>query len=91
MRLGNRLLKIGIRRDGLLIFSDCPWIIGAACDPDELGTKYAVVRPAMATPKLMDICCTVLAMELALLVCASVVSAYTSVLMLVYCRDENAP
>jgi hypothetical protein len=28
-----------------------------------------------ATPKLIDICCVVLAMELALLVCSSVTSA----------------
>lgn len=29
-------------------------------------------RPAEATPKLMDICCIVLAMELALLVCYAI-------------------
>ena len=40
-----------------------------------LGTKKAVVRPAVATPKLIDICCMVLAIELALLVCSSVMSA----------------
>ena len=39
------------------------------------GPCDAVVSPAIATPKLTDICCMVLAMELALLVCASVVSA----------------
>ena len=33
------------------------------------GTKNAVASPAAATPKLIDICCMVLAMELALLVC----------------------
>jgi len=32
-----------------------------------LGTKNAVASPAAATPKLIDICCAVLAMELALL------------------------
>jgi hypothetical protein len=32
-------------------------------------------EPAMATPKLMDICCMVLAMELALLSCSFVMSA----------------
>jgi hypothetical protein len=37
--------------------------------------KNAVVSPAAATPKLIDICCMVLAMELASLVCSSVVSA----------------
>jgi len=41
--------------------------------------KKAVVSPAAATPKLMDICCAVLAMELALLVSASMISAYTRV------------
>jgi len=56
-----------------------------------LGTKNAVVRPAVATPKLIDICCIVLAIELALLVSFSVMSAYTSVFMLVYCSDVNAP
>jgi hypothetical protein len=39
------------------------------------GNKNAVARPADATPKLMDICCMVLAMELALLVCSSLISA----------------
>ena len=39
------------------------------------GMKNAVASPAAATPKLIDICCSVLAMELALLVCASVMSA----------------
>ena len=34
--------------------------------------KNAVVSPAAATPKLIDICCMVLAMELALLVLSSV-------------------
>jgi hypothetical protein len=52
-----------------------PWII--AVGPDWLlwGTKNAVVNPAVATPKLIDICCMVLAMELAALDCWSVVSA----------------
>jgi len=53
------------------------------------GKKECVVRPAMATPKLMAICCVVLAMELALLVWASVVSAKASVFMLVYCSEEK--
>ena len=39
------------------------------------GIKNAVVSPAMATPKLMDICCKVLAMELAPLAWVSLVSA----------------
>ena len=33
-----------------------------------LGTNTAVVSPAVATPKLMESCCTVLARELPLLV-----------------------
>jgi hypothetical protein len=37
--------------------------------------KSAVASPADATPKPMDICCMVLAMELALLVSSSVMSA----------------
>ena len=37
--------------------------------------KNAVASDADATPKLIDICCMVLAMELALLVCSSVTSA----------------
>jgi hypothetical protein len=39
-----------------------------------LGIKKAVASPAVATPKLMDICCIVLAIELALLVSCSVMS-----------------
>ena len=42
-------------------------------------------------PKLTDICCIVLAMELALLVCSSVTSAYTSVFILVYCSELKNP
>ena len=34
--------------------------------------KNAVASPAVATPKLIDICCTVLTMELAALVSSSV-------------------
>jgi hypothetical protein len=56
-----------------------------------LGTKSAVASPAAATPKLIDICCIVLAMELALLASFSSMSANTSVFMLVYCSDVNAP
>jgi len=56
-----------------------------------LGTKSAVAKPAAATPKLIDICCIVLAMELALLASFSSMSANTSVFMLVYCSDVNAP
>jgi len=56
-----------------------PWIISAelAWPPPgpTAGTKKAVARPAVATPKLMDICCMVLAMELAELDCCSLVSA----------------
>jgi hypothetical protein len=39
------------------------------------GIKKAAARDAVATPKPIDICCMVLAMELALLVCSSVTSA----------------
>jgi hypothetical protein len=42
---------------------------------DRSGMKSALARPAAATLKLMDICCIVLAMEPALLVCSSVMSA----------------
>jgi hypothetical protein len=37
--------------------------------------KNAAASDAVATPKLIDICCMVLAMELALLVSTSVTSA----------------
>ena len=37
--------------------------------------KNAVANPAVATPKLIAICCTVLKMEFAALVSSSVVSA----------------
>ena len=40
-----------------------------------LGMNSAVVSPAAATPKLIDICCMVLAMELALLALSSGMSA----------------
>lgn len=53
--------------------------------------KKAVTSDAEATPKLMDICCAVLAIELALLVCSSVTSAYASVFMPVYCNDVKNP
>jgi hypothetical protein len=43
----------------------------------------AVVSEAAATPKLIDICCIVLAIVLAMLVSASWMSAYASVFMLV--------
>ena len=36
-------------------------------DWERLGTKKEVARPAMATPKLMESCCMVLAMVLAAL------------------------
>ena len=39
------------------------------------GATNAVTNANVATPKLIDICCIVLAMELALLVCSSVTSA----------------
>ncbi len=39
------------------------------------GMNTAVTREAVATPKLMDICCMVLAMVLALLVSSPVMSA----------------
>ncbi len=55
------------------------------------GTNNAVASPAAATPKLIDICCIVLAMELAPLVSFSLMSAYTSVFMLVYWSEVNAP
>jgi hypothetical protein len=45
----------------------------------------------MHTPKLIDICCIVLAMVLALLACSSVRSVYTSVFMLVYCSEVKNP
>src|SRR6266699_3154317 len=53
--------------------------------------KNAVASDAVATPKLIDICCIVLAMVLALLVCSSVTSAYASVFMLVYWREVKKP
>jgi len=37
--------------------------------------KSAITRDADATPKLIAICCIVLAIELALLVCSCVTSA----------------
>ncbi len=54
-------------------------------------TKKVVARPAEATPKLMDICCIVLAIVLAALVSSSVMSANTSVFMLVYCSEVKVP
>jgi hypothetical protein len=39
----------------------------------------------------MDSCCTVLAIELALLAGSSVTSAKTSVFILVYCSDVKNP
>jgi hypothetical protein len=52
-----------------------PWIISCGTLDAPLGTKNAVVSPAAATPKLIDICCMVLAMVLALLASCSVTSA----------------
>jgi hypothetical protein len=40
------------------------------------GTKQAVVTAAIDTPKLIGICCIVLAIELALLVCSSLMSVW---------------
>jgi hypothetical protein len=53
--------------------------------------KNAVAQPATATPKLIDICCAVLAMELALLASPSAMSVNTVVFILVHCSDVNAP
>src|ERR1044072_3389621 len=53
--------------------------------------KAAATSEADATPKLIAICCPVLAMVLAMLVSLSAMSAYTSVFILVYCRDEKKP
>jgi len=50
--------------------------------------KKTVTGDAEVTPKPMAICCAVLAMELAQLSCSSLISAYTSVFMLVYCSDN---
>ncbi len=47
----------------------------AESSESDWGTKYAVASEAVATPKLMDICCIVLAIVLALLVCWSEMSA----------------
>ena len=55
------------------------------------GTNIAVVRPAAATPKLSDNCCSVLEIELALLAFLGGMSAYTRVFMLVYYIDETNP
>jgi hypothetical protein len=48
-----------------------PWIISPEFEAELAGMNNAVVSPAAATPKLIDICCAVLAMELALLDLAS--------------------
>ena len=61
-----------------------PWIISDGLELSLFGTKKAVVSPAVATPKLIAICCIVLAIELALLVSRSVMSAYTNVFKLEY-------
>src|SRR5215469_7281944 len=55
------------------------------------GRNAAVTSDAVAAPKLIDICCRVLAIELAALACSSVTSAYTSVFMLVYCNEVKKP
>src|SRR5271165_3650601 len=68
-----------------------PWIICGALAWKRSGMKNAVASDAVATPKLIAICCIVLAMVLALLVCSSVTSAYTRVFMLVYCSDVRNP
>ncbi len=51
----------------------------------------AAASDAVATPKLTDICCSVLAMVLAMLVSASATSENTSVFMLVNWSDEKNP
>src|ERR1700683_1211019 len=48
-----------------------PRIISPEFELELARMKNAVVNPAAATPKLTDICCIVLAMELALLVLSS--------------------
>ena len=53
--------------------------------------KNAVASEAVATPKLIDICCIVLAIVLALLACSSLTSANTRVFMLVYCSEVKNP
>jgi len=52
-----------------------PWIISGALEWKRSGMKKAVARDADATPKLMAICCMVLAIVLAPLVCSSVTPA----------------
>lgn len=49
--------------------------------------KTAVASDAAATPKLIDICCSVLAIVLAMRASRASTSAYTSVFMLVYWND----
>ena len=48
---------------------------GPPCQRAEAEWIGAAASDAVATPKLMDICCIVLAMELAMLVSNSVTSA----------------
>jgi uncharacterized protein YybS (DUF2232 family) len=52
-----------------------PWTISGALVWNRSGTKHAVASDAVAMPKLIAICCMVLAMVLALLACSSVTSA----------------
>ena len=65
-----------------------------SCEASELnrsGMKSVATSEPTAMPKLIDICWTVLAMVLAMLVLLSLMSAYTSVFILVYCSEEKNP
>ena len=68
-----------------------PLIISAPLACVRSGMNHAVTSDAVATAKLIDICCNVLAIVLAPLDCAGATSAYTSVFMLEYCRDVKNP
>ena len=71
-RLRKTMVEIMVRMPSAMRALWMPWIISVeAVGPLTwpVGTKKAVARPAVATPKLMDICCMVLAMLLAALDC----------------------